>query len=192
MAYPTDVLAAGDLVTAAQINRWCVLLADTTLASAAASVDLTSIPAHWTNLMLVVYGRGDFGAVGVTGCLRFNNDSAGNYDQEILRGNNATASALNALASTSISIGSFPGASGTANYFGMCAVLIPNYANAVGQKASIAWGAARFTSAATDMYNDIVGGFWRSTAAINRVTVFPNSGNFEVGTRVSLYGMGRI
>ena len=47
------------------------------------------------------------------------------------------------------------------------------------------------TDGTTDSYQSIVGGGeWRSTAAINRVTVFPATGNFIAGTRLTIYGMG--
>jgi hypothetical protein len=32
--------------------------------------------------------------------------------------------------------------------------------------------------------------WWRSTAAINRITLLPSSGNFIIGTRLTIYAMG--
>lgn len=193
MAYPTDIVATGDLITAAQINRWCVLLADTLVTgSAVANVDLTSIPAHWTNLLMLIYARAT-GAVTETSLnVRFNNDSAGNYDEQALAVSNTVVSAGEALGGSLIGVGACPGASATANQFSAITVSIPYYAGAADHKSVLGASSRKRGTSSGDLQIRHSACFWRSTAAINRITVIAGSGNLEVGTRVSLYGMGRI
>lgn len=192
MAYPTDVVATGDLITAAQINRWGVLLADSTLSSPAATFDFTSIPAHWTHLELVVYSRGDVAATGADLWLRFNGDTAGNYDWQYVAGGAAVAVAAEGLAATKIIVGGMPGSTGPANAFSMTRVDIGHYAGASNQKSLVSQNAMKSSEASGGLAVNAYAGFWRSNAAINQITVLPSSGNFDTGSRASLYGMGRI
>ena len=193
MAYPTDQVATGDLITAAQINRWMVQLSDTLLGASAASVDITSIPAHWTHLRLVAYARGDTAAANVSLLCRFNGDTGNNYDA-ILASNSHSATLLTAegLAQASMRLGDIAGSTAPASAFDGWEIVIPEYAGTTGHKTARANGALKGNTTTGNLFVEIGAGWWRSTAAINRITLFPGAGNFVAGTRVSLYGMGRI
>lgn len=191
MAYPTDVLVTGELVTAAQINRWCVMLADTTLSGTAATIDLTSIPAHWSHLKLVFCGRGDTGTAPAV-VLRFNADTGTNYDSQLLAGQAAAASATEAFGGTTTQIGNIPGVSDVASAAGMCVVDIPGYAGTVFHKTMCSHNTYKTATSSGGVVIAERAGHWRSTAAINQITLLIGAGLFVVGTRVSLYGQGRI
>jgi hypothetical protein len=48
-------------------------------AGGASSIDFTSIPATYTDLLIKVSARGASGASNITGTLRFNSDAGSNY-----------------------------------------------------------------------------------------------------------------
>lgn len=167
-------------------------IAETTLSVAAASIDFSSIAADWSHLMIDFYGRGD-AAVTATSCLlRFNADTGANYDYERVYGEGAAVAAAEALAATSLLVvGRLPGASAPANVFGAGAITVPYYASA-NQKTMHAAGMGKRGVAAGDLGVEAISGFWRNVAAITQITLLPASGNFAIGTRATLYGMGGI
>lgn len=193
MAWPTDQGATGELISAAQWNRLPMLLADTTVTgAAAATIDVTSIPAHWTHLMLVGKLRMSDAAGAVSVGLRFNNDSSAIYEHVFDYVVNATENAGNALLGSSAAVGLAPAATSTANRFGSIAITIPYYTDATNHKTFVSEFSAPGGSAA-NMFVGNYGGAWANAAAVNRVTLIDLSGgNFEIGCRVSLYGLGRI
>lgn len=167
-------------------------IAEATLGSSAASIDITSIAADWSHLFLIVYARGDTAAINANVLARFNADTGANYDGQQLYGSGATPNAAESLGATSALAGQMPANSATANRFGSMGILIPHYANSATHKtlvsmAGLVWGTATGTLRAM-----LTCGVWRSAAAITQVTLLPSAGNFVTGTRATLYGMGGI
>lgn len=192
MAWPTDQGATGELISAAQFNRLPALLSDTLVTSAGTTlIDITSIPAHWSNLLLVCYLRGSSGTAPPVLC-RFNGDTGNNYDWQNLQANGATVGASESLATSSILLASAPGASDGANLFNAVEAVIPHYANSANHKTVAANVAHKLGTASGNVYAQRTTGAWRSTAAITRITLSLGEGDFAIGSRVSLYGMGRI
>lgn len=182
--------AVGDVEIAAQYGKGWGAIFDSTLGGSAANVDITSIVGTYAHLMLVVYARGDTAASSTTSVLRFNNDSAANYDWQGIRGTGATTVASENFAQTSIAISTgMPANTAGANLFGVSVVFIPNYAGA-NNKAAMTLEASKIGVSTGNMFTDFFGGFWRSNAAITRITLLPGAGNYVAGTRVSLYAMG--
>ena len=194
MAWPVDQFATGELVTAPQLNRLEMLLASTIVAgSVAASIDFQSIPAHWTHLRVVIEGRRSTADSNGTVIARFNGDSGANYNQIQLNMLNATVSGTNNTAATSIICAYMPGSSGSAGRSGGADFTILSYADTTFQKSARGVSVSSGTDVAATQRIDVLGGVWRSTAAINQVTLLPGDGsNFAVGTRASIYGMGTI
>lgn len=165
-------------------------IAGTVLSGAAASIDFTGIPATFRHLQLVIDGRlsGAVASAGVN--LRFNGDTGANYDFQYLQSNNTTVLGGQSLAQTSLAnVGSFPGASATAGLSGGIELTIPNYAGTTWQKTLVSRNALRVGTAAANYYAQVISGFWRSAAAINQITIISGSGNFEIGTVATLYGL---
>lgn len=165
--------------------------ADVLLTGTSASIDIQNIPATHQGLLLLLYWRVS-AAVGAQNVLmRFNNDAvATNYDVQQLAGSAATASAfeqfgLNAGIPIPIS-----GANAPANVFLVSAVEIPNYANSTNNKSLTIRNGQKTGVTTGSLASVIRAGFWRSNAAINRIT-FVDSGatNFVAGTRALLYLM---
>ena len=162
-------------------------------AAGAANVDITTIPVGYENLELVIMGRSGAAVTNTPLMLRFNNDSAANYFWQrdgSYAGTSGGASQANGEAGaalvTAATIGEVTGASAPAGSFGSTRCLIPAYGRAI-QKATLSNTTCRY--AATDMTLFLFGNAWLSTAAIDRITVYPSSGSFVENTVVSLYGI---
>jgi hypothetical protein len=124
--------------------------------------------------------------------VRFNGDTGANYDAQSIHNSAATTAAAGEnLAATSgmIDRGVSPGGSAAASEFGVVVTLIPAYTDTVGQKGAISIIAGRSGTASGNLSAMLCATFWRSTAAVNRITILPSSGNFVTGSRVTLYGL---
>lgn len=194
MAWPVDKVATGDLITAAQLNRLELLLASTLVSgSAVASIDFTSIPAHWTHLRVEIDGRRSAADSNGTVVVRFNGDTGANYNTILLDMLNATVTGSNNIGTSGITCAYMPGSSGSAGRSGGGGFTIPSYADTTFHKNARGVGVSSGTDLAGTQRISVLGGVWRSTAAINRITLSPGDGsNFEVGTRASIYGMGTV
>ena len=163
-------------------------LYDNTASGAIASWDVTSIPQTYNNLELVLYARGDGAASNITVSVRFNNDSAANYDNQSIQGNQAATQATGVEAGTSAGVADIPGSTAPATHSGLTLIDIPSYTATTFFKNGTSRGGSRCVAASTFLSQDRFIQ-WRSTAAINRITVLPSSGNFITGSRFSIYGV---
>lgn len=157
---------------------------------AVASIDIASIPATFAHLRLKCFLRGDTAAVTINPCIRFNNDSAANYDyQGFFQNNGALTANAAALAQTLAIVGfGAPAGTGYTNSFAAITIEIPNYADAANFATYTSVFGAESTNLATGLYNGIYTGLWHNVAAITRITLLPAAGNFAVGSRVTLLG----
>lgn len=179
---------AGDVVTAAEFAKGVGAIYNTTLGSAAASVDVTGIIAGYAHLFIVCHLRGDTAATTAQVLMRFNNDSGANYVRQRIDAASTAVNASQATGQTSTFVGDCPAASATASLDSTHLILVSNYANALSFKSCVSVYFARW--AASVMEVGVSGGDWASAAAINRVTLLPSAGNFAIGSRVTIYGMG--
>ncbi len=182
--------ASGDIVSAAEYAKSVGCIYDTTLGSGAASIDVTSIIGSYAHLLLVAYLRSTTAAQSTDLVLRFNGDSGANYGyagvgRQTANFNTVTATSLGGGADAPI-----PGASATAGGFGALLMLIPHYANSANHKSAVYMAGQGSGSTTTDLTNAFAAGAWRSTSAINRVTISAAAGNLDTGSRFSIYAMG--
>ena len=152
-------------------------IATQTLGAAAATVTFSSIPATYTDLVLVISGKYSSNDDS-SPSIRFNNDTSSNYSETRLDGNGTSASSGRQSNQTAILVASM---SGTES---ISIVNIMNYANATTYKTTISRGN-------TSQYRvRAYAGLWRSTAAINRIDILNNGTyNFATGSTFSLYGI---
>jgi hypothetical protein len=166
-----------------------VLIASSVLAADAASIDFTNIPATYNHLRLVIVAR----ATGATEddffIVRLNNDGAANYDR-ILSVSENNAMAIATANATAAPFGAYvPAASATAGVAGYAEVTIPLYAGTTWQKVIHTVGGYVDTAAANNR-SGFATANWRSTVAVNRVTLLPSAGpNFKAGSAAYLYGL---
>ncbi len=165
-----------------------VTLGSTLLTSAAASFDFTGIPATFAHLMVIGYLRGTDASGLITIIQRFNNDSAANYDWQNLGGNGATASGFESFATTG-GFDTAPAATAPANLYAPVRMLIPHYAQATNNKALVRSREAKAGTSSLSLSAGPSAGFWRSNAAINRVTILPAAGNWAAGSAATVLGL---
>ena len=149
-------------------------IASTTLGSATSSVTFSSIPATYTDLILVVDGTNS--ADGSL-YLRANSDFGANYSSTFIYGNGASA-----VSGKTTSVGfALSGRMSAAQSVSIAHIM--NYANTSTYKTILARGNSNGLVIAEVS-------LWRSTAAINALTTNHDAGtNFSVGTTFNLYGI---
>jgi hypothetical protein len=151
-----------------------------TIGTAVASVTFSSIPATYTDLVLV-YEAGNSGNIYDGTFARFNGDTGTNYSWTYLLGNGSTA--ISGRESTVSRTGA--GATGASR--GMSTIQLMNYANTTTYKTILT---RRSVVDASGFSLGAEVGLWRSTAAISTILLFVQSGtNFDVGSTFTLYGI---
>ena len=148
-------------------------------AGGASSIDFTSIPATYTDLVVKVSAR-DTTANGEF-YLRFNSSTT-NYSDRWLYGTGTSASST-----TNTKIDLFLASSGyTANTFGSTDIYIPNYRSA-NYKSTSADSVQE--NNATASYTLLDAGLWSDTSAITSVNLIPAGGTFAQYSTATLYGI---
>lgn len=167
------------------------LIEDVLLAGDTASFDFTAIPATYTHLRLVCSLRSDFAAGGDTVYVRMNNDSGNNYDALYYRiYHNAQLATYESLGAAQAAVTGAAASTAPANQFDVSIFDIPQYANTNINKTTYVSAGRRSvdTSGNISIRNGIF--VWESTAAINRITIYPKDGNnWKQHSRISLYGV---
>ncbi len=152
-------------------------IATTTLGSSATDVTFSSISGSYTDLILVTraIGTGDLQING-----RVNSDSGSNYSSTYLAGNGT--SAVSARQSSAIYFATDYYFSVTTN--GNASIMqFMNYSNTTTNKTILV------RSNAADKGTMAVVNLWRSTAAINSITLYASQNAFNTGSTFTLYGV---
>jgi hypothetical protein len=158
-----------------------VPIATTTLSSVTQNLSFTSIPATYTDLVLVLSLRASTTASDAY--FRYNNDSGSNYSDTIFRGNGTTASSAKDSNAPGMDIGITAISTDAATFQTPTIIQIMNYANTTTYKTALIR-----TSNATAMVSAIVG-LWRSTAAINEIDIVHRGTGWDIGSTAALYGI---
>lgn len=147
----------------------------------AASIDFSSIPNTYTDLVLYYNFRP---STADSFLIAFNGSSA-NFTQRLLEGNGSSASSgSNALSGRYIGYQTTT----TASTFGSGSLYIPNYAGSTNKSFSVDWvGEANATSA----YSNLIAGLWSNTSAINQITISLLTGGYTLvqHSSATLYGI---
>jgi hypothetical protein len=157
------------------------LIESKTLGTAQASIEFTSIPSTFTDLVFLVSAR-EATTNNLT-CVISINGSTANLSQRFLAGNGSSASSSSA-ASLFLYIAA---AVRTANTFGNASIYIPNYSSTTTAK-SFSIDAVEEDNG-TSAFQMINAGLWNSTTAINSVSFAAVGGNLAAGSMISLYGI---
>jgi hypothetical protein len=154
-------------------------IATQTLASAAASITFSSIPATYTDLKWVLIGT--VSSVSDITC-QFNGDTASNYSWTGLyaQGSVAGSNRQSAVDAIRTSEGN---PSTTIPFLNSGEVF--SYSGSTYKTQLTSWSGdtngAGYTRSAV--------GLWRSTAAISSISISPAGANFKIGTTATLYGI---
>jgi hypothetical protein len=151
-------------------------IATTTLGSAASTVTLSSIPSTYTDVILVCAGSASGDGVALR--FTFNSDSGANYSQTYIEGNGTSASSSRQSSQSYLQLTNWYISSGSSN----SQIHLQNYSNTTTYKTVL----ARKTNVETAGANV---GLWRSTSAINSITIVTSSGTISAGSTFTLYGI---
>ena len=145
------------------------------------SLTFSSIPSTYTDLKIVCNATVNGGSLLDGFFMRFNGDTATNYSTTAIVGTGSAASSSRTTSSATMSIGTVSGSE-------MVNTLIDvqNYSNTSTYKTAL----IRNNNAGFATY--AYAGLWRSTAAINSITLFHTNGGayyFTSGSTFTLYGI---
>jgi hypothetical protein len=161
------------------------LIAHTELGSAASSITFSSIPATFTDLLIVSSLRSSASGQEQDGQITFNGSTSG-YSERMLVGYGNVAASAAASGSRINWAMIATGASQTSNTFSNSAVYIPNYRTSAAKSVS---GDAVAENNATGAQMRIDAALWNNTDAINSITITVGSGNFVQYSSATLYGI---
>jgi len=159
-------------------------------AGGVANFDFQNIPAAYSKLIIDLYGRGDTAAGVVRIDVNFNADGGANYDY-IFTYSRAVSTLITFEAFAQISGFStyIAAATSAASVFDAARLEIPAYANAQAQKVCLTHGAYQSSRVGSSMGVSTGSTWWRSTAAVNQITLTPAAGNFAQYSTCRLYGV---
>lgn len=157
------------------------LIETKTLGSSATSIEFTSIPQTYTDLLLLFSVRSD--GTNHTLWVQFNGVTTG-YTSRRLGG---TGSGIESSSSTEAYFAYSNGSGQTANTFGSTSLYIANYTSSV-IKTVISDSINENNATAAESF--INTGLWNNTAAITSVKIDPvGDPNLVAGSTISLYGI---
>lgn len=153
----------------------------------AASIDFTSIPGTYTDLMLV-YSVRLTSAASEGVFITFNGNTSGYSSRDLYgSGSGNGASSTNPYGFTNkLFIGSTDSTAQTSNTFGSTLVYIPNYAGSSNKSVS---ADNVYENNATAAGIDVLAGLWSNTSAITSISTVSNNGNFVQYSSATLYGI---
>lgn len=148
-------------------------IATTTTSAGNTTITLSSIPATYTDLVLVVSGSNSAAS---DLRMRLNGDTGSNYSSTVMYGDGTSATSFRESNQTS-----FYGAIGTS--ISNSIINIMNYSNTTTYKTVI----TRTNS--NPFFPMAFAELWRSTSAVNSVTCYVTSGSYNAGVTFTLYGI---
>ena len=153
------------------------LIETKTLASAAASIEFTSIPQDGTDLVAVISARNS--TTESVGLISFNGSTTGRTFRYLLgTGSSPSSGTFDGYGFTT-ALSSY-----TANTFSNSQVYIPNYTGSTNKSYSLDDVTENNATAAFML---IGAGLWSNTSAITSVTFTASTGNLVAGSTISLY-----
>ena len=149
-----------------------------------ASYTFSSIPSTYTDLVLVMGSLGINNAASA-GKLRFNGDTGSNYSVTFMYGNGSTANSSRSTTQTDMRIYGWSSGNVANSNNDNVVLNIQNYANTTTYKTTVLRSNLPQNEVAAAV------GLWRSTAAINSITLRTYNGTdvWTAGSTFTLYGI---
>ena len=162
-------------------------IASVTVGSGGAStINFTSIPQTYTDLLLVVSVRSVASVLNADVFANINGDTT-TQSWRLIQGNGSSASSANA-SSTTGRIGIMPAGTATANTFSNIQSYYPNYTGSTAKSYSSDSVMENFDS--TD-YIELDAGLNTNTTAITSISIASGNGNFVQYSTAYLYGISK-
>lgn len=167
-----------------------VKLAELVLAVDTLQLDFTSIPATYKHLQLRIITRGTSASPGAELDMWFNNDNSASYDYiyAIVTSSNTWQTTAVTTAGA-MEMGSCATSNSPVGIADTTVIEINGYAQTTFQKAAISNTQQKRSESTGGLLRAVRAGWWRNTAAINRVTIMLGQGNFATGTIATLFGV---
>jgi len=170
-------------------NTMTLISSVTVGAGGASSIDFTSIPSTYTDLVVKLSARTTRSSIIDYGAMRFNSDSGSNYVAVYMYGfgTGTPTSSTNGNATQLEIPNTLDGDTATANTFCNVEIYIPNYAGST-QKSVSFDGVSE--NNATNAITLLQAGRWTGTSAISSMTIYSANGfNFKQYSTAYLYGV---
>ena len=152
-------------------------------AGGAASIDFTSIPATYTDLLIKVSGRRS--GTGIDQYQITFNGNGSNYSDREVYGSGSAAASGSRSAQSKIYVTGIDSASETTNTFGNTEIYIPNYTGSNNKSLS---ADSVTENNGTTAYAELTAGLWGNTAAITSISLGV-TGSFVQYSTAYLYGI---
>lgn len=168
-------------------------IATTTLGSNTASYTFSSIPATYTDLVIVMNYSGATSAgaaANMSAYLRINSDTSSNYSQTLMYGFGSTANSGRETSQTVYYIADYGYIATTSGIFGNSVIHLMNYKNTTTYKTLLE-RSSHIDTAQGSAFGVVSGvGLWRSTAAITSINLLmPGTNVYRTGSTFTLYGI---
>ena len=161
-----------------------IKIASTTVGSGGAStINFTSIPQTYTDLMIQISARNDEADNGTSLRVYFNGDTA-NINVRELRAIGTTRASYSI---TYAQAGYVAADQTESSVFGTANVYIPNYTSNNYKSSS----AEIVLPSNVEFYTVLSARLWLSTSAVNQITLGSGSGNWVQHTTATLYGINK-
>lgn len=155
-------------------------------AGGAASIDFTSIPATYTDLLMKISTRSTVGGTGQDDINVTFNGSTSSYSWRNVLGSGSSAISQNGGSSNIRMSAVSPNAGTASSTFSNAELYIPNYAGSNNKSVSIDM-VSEANQTAT--YMGLVAGLWSNSSAITQITLTGASGNFAQYSTATVYGV---
>lgn len=166
------------------------LVAWVTLGSSAGSISLSSIPAGYGALLLMLIARSTASATSATVNARFNGDSGTNYSSALAIYSTTGAASGENIAENTLVLPTVPAANATSNYFGVANIWLTDYAMTGRPRVVYARSGLIFGTSSNQVQSRTRAGVWNNTAdAINAISLTLSTGDFAAGTSYALFGL---
>lgn len=151
-----------------------------------ATIDITSIPATYDDIILKCSLRNETDNTGLT--FTFNGNTSSVYSTRRLEGNGTAASSASTSSAANMSAGRIVPSSYTASTFNNWELYVPNYTSSNNKSISIDTVTENNATASTQT---MVAGLWAPSpaAAINRITLTAEGGDIAEFSTAVLYGI---
>jgi len=167
-------------------TKWAVptytVLAESTLASPAASITFGSIPQTHKHLHCVIQGKRSPEGFAQIKC-RLNGDSSADYETQALYSDAAAVTGVRVVAVTSMEVGIIGNHDPSTSEF-----VVADYTNATDEKMFVC-RCAYLNSGVYPVIWQAASHLYTEIAPVTQLQFFPASGDFAAGTRISLYGV---
>jgi hypothetical protein len=156
----------------------------------ATSIDFTSIPATYTDLVIKLTARSTDPTLSYSNLnMQFNGDTASNYKSILAYGTGSGVGSDNAGgAINSIRFFYATGSTATSNTFASTDIYISNYAGSTQKSCSLD---SVTENNATSVLTGITAGLWTGTSAITSIKLYGATYSFTQYSTATLYGISK-